>query len=160
MTEMGILLYLHKRRVRGIVRAMWKHYGQGKHMTPGRDDAEICRDVIGSRYQVISPDLKKFRIIRAGIERVRNLYDAAFLVVAAETQLDPQQDYDLFRTCLEECVQEVGRLNGIGNPSDDLVGLKSQLAWLNDYTTVLQNAEAQNEQELQAHLNFVRANKK
>ena len=139
---------------------MWKHYGEGKQMTPARDDAVICQDVIGSRYQAIPPDLKEFRIIRAGIEHVHNFYDATFLVVAAETQLNPLEDYDLFRTCLEECMQEVGRLNGITDPSDDLVGLKSQLAWLNDYAAVLENAKAQDEEELQAHLNLIRTRKK
>ena len=84
-------------------------YKQGKALHPDLDEAKVCRDVIGSRYQAIPPGAQEQAIISAGIEDVTDLYSACYLVVQAETGLNSSETPDLMDKIVDIVKEEVDR---------------------------------------------------
>jgi len=106
---MGFRTWLARRGIRGIAKSMCGVYKQGKAMHPDLDEAQLCQDVIGSRYQAIPPGPKEQTIISEGIEHVSDLYSACLLVVRAETGLNYADDPSLMRDIVRIVRQEVDR---------------------------------------------------
>ncbi len=106
---MGFQTWLARRGIRGIAKSMCGVYKQGKAMHPDLDEAQLCRDVIGSRYQAIPPGPKERAIISDGIEDVSDLYSACLLVVQAETELNSTENPSLMDDIVSIVRQEVDR---------------------------------------------------
>ncbi len=107
---MGFLIWMHKRRAKGIVRAMWKHYDQGKSQHPDVEESQICQDVIGSRFQLIRTGEREKELISNSIDKVENLYQACALVTRAETDISIGVDNNLWVALCSAISDEVARL--------------------------------------------------
>jgi len=115
---MGLQMWLARRQVRGIIDALRSHYDEGRAMYPDLDLPSLCRDVIGSRYQIIKPDPKELAIIQEGIGNVCDIYDVAVLVVLAESNI-PNGDGAFLANVIRGAVYEVARTEGVPHPLDD-----------------------------------------
>jgi hypothetical protein len=120
---MGINHWVARRGAKNIVKAMSRHYRQGLivYKRQGLDDMPaLCRDVVGSRYKKISPSEKELAIIQEGIEHLTDFYDAAFLVILAEGDVDQDLDPALYQLYAETVVNEVSKIASIPDSDQNI----------------------------------------
>lgn len=119
---MGISQWIAHRGAKNIVRTMSRHYRQGQaaYKRQGLEDMPaLCRDVVGSRYKRVSPSAKELAIIQEEIEHLTDFYDAAFLVILAEGDVDQDLDPALYQLYAETVVNEVSKTEGLQNSEQD-----------------------------------------
>lgn len=133
---MGFTSWLARRKVRGIVKAMWKHYNEGRTLYSDRDLATLCCDVIHSRYQTLEPSDSERVVLQRGMDYVHDFCDAAILVAVAESKLTIR-DIDLYSTLVQTTVAEVTRLQGSKGPDEEIdeFGSKSE-EWIERFTEI------------------------
>jgi hypothetical protein len=129
---MGINHWIARRGAKNIVKAMLRHYRQGLAVYKRQrldDMPALYRDVVGSRYKRISPSEKELAIIQEGIENLTDFYDAAFLVILAEGDVDQDFDPTLYQLYAETVVNEISKIEGIPD-SDQNIDSRSRLTQL------------------------------
>ena len=129
---MGFLIWMHKRRTKGIVRAMWQHYAQAKTQYPDVAESQVCQDVIGSRFQVIQPSPREAQIISHSIDLVQNLYQACALVARAETNISIRVANKLWVALCSAISDEVSLLKQEDTPENVEAHTNALIAFMYD----------------------------
>lgn len=115
---MSLMVWIARLKVRGTVKALHRHYQQGRSAYPDRDMPSLCRDVIDFRYKLLKPNDAEHAIIQNGISNVSDFYEAAVLVVLAEYH-QAMGDLQLRWGLIEATVLEVAKREGVKRPGDD-----------------------------------------
>lgn len=123
---MGFAEWMMKRNTKGIVKAMSIHYRQGKAAYPNEPESEICRAVVGSRFQVpgFGPSASQRVILSRGIDDVHDLFSACALVIKAESRIDLSTDLPLASVACVTVAEEVAKI--LGWQSDQVLVAKKR----------------------------------
>ena len=81
-------------------------------------ESQICRDTIGTRYQIIKPLPRELEIISGSIKNVENFYQACVLVTRAETNISIGGDNELWVAICVAIATEVATLKGEAFPKN------------------------------------------
>jgi hypothetical protein len=112
------MIWIARRKVRGTVKALYRHYQQGRAKYPDVDMPSLCQEVIGFRYKILKPNEAENAVIQKGISKVSDIYEAAVLVVLAE-YYQALEDWQLRCALIEATVLEVAKREGVKKPADD-----------------------------------------
>ena len=129
---MGLLVWMHRRRARSIIRAMWKHYSEGRAQYSDVEESEICRATIGSRFQIIKPGTREMNILSSSLNEVQNIYQACALVIRAETNISIGVDNELWVALCVVIANEVATLKNETSPDNIKNRINELIAFIYD----------------------------